>query len=217
MSARSRWAVVAVAALAFVLVPFALVGEPLEAWMTALVDGLHHPAALSAAVAGLLLVDVFLPVPSSVVATAAGAALGWVPGALAVWVGLTAGHALGYAAGRSGGAPGLSRFLGEDEVARARAWLDRHGRLGLALTRPVPVLSEATVLLAGALRASPARTVGTCALANIGVAVVYAGAGALSAQSGLFGLAVAAALGLPALAMAAAGLLSRSHPARSPR
>ncbi|MFT4621708.1 MAG: putative membrane protein YdjX (TVP38/TMEM64 family) [Myxococcota bacterium] len=207
--AAVRWALVGGAVLAFVLVPFALVGEPLEAWMTDLLHQARQPSAVFASVVGLLVVDVFVPVPSSMVATVGGYELGWLGGTLAAWLGLTAGHAVGYATGRALGAGGLTRFVGPDEVIRARTWLDLNGLVGLALTRPVPVLSEATVLLAGALRADPVRIIGVCVLADLGVAAVYAGAGALSADTGVFALAVGSSVVLPAVAAAAAAALSR--------
>ncbi len=81
----------------------------------------------------------------------------------------------------------------------------RPGTAALVATRPVPILSEAAVVLAGAARAPLARTAAACGLANVGLAAVYAGLG--SAAHGAFALplGLAGALGVPALALAASG------------
>lgn len=198
------------ALLALILIPFALFGPALDAavtpWLRAAPSG-----AFALGSAALLAADFVLPVPSSVVATAAGARLGFELGALVVFGGLQLGCACAWAVGRWMGRAAIDRLVGEPEQRRARAWLGGPGGLAaLAASRAVPVLSEATTLLAGSVRVPFARFFAVTAAANAGLGLAYAGLGALSSQTGSFALALLGAVGLPALAILA---LSRRAPA----
>ena len=138
------------------------------------VQGAKEWAVFSAVVA-LLALDVLLPVPSSVLSLFSGAALGFTVGALAIWTGMTLGCVLG---GMIGG--GLLRPLGlalsEGQVPPGKGV--GYGWLGLVLCRPVPVLAEASVLLASANGMPLGRLVALTALANLPVALLYAWFGA---------------------------------------
>ena len=195
-----RWAVVAALVLCFILVPFALFEEQITAWAGAV---LSRPPTLPLAlfVGGLLASDVLLPVPSSLVGTAAGALFGWALGAAVAWVGMTLGCVIGWALGRSAGRAGLRRFLGEKEIGRAEALADRFGAAALVVSRPVPVLAEASVLFAGACGVSLGSMLLTTALSNAGISLAYAVLGAVAGGSCSFLAVFAAAVVVPALAM----------------
>jgi 3-dehydroquinate synthase len=148
--------------------------------------------ALTAAVGvGLLIVDVLLPVPSSVIMVGHGFVFGWPLGAALSLLGSVAGAAVAFWIGRRGG-PLLHRLIGPDEQARADALLARWGVLAIILTRPIPMFAETVALLAGA---SPMRwrtlLVGSLA-GNLPPALLYAIAGstATAATSGfaIFGI-----------------------------
>jgi membrane protein DedA with SNARE-associated domain len=127
------------------LVPFAIV-TVLGGWGHApdLPGGLVPVAVV---VIGLLAADVVLPVPSSAVLVAAGAALGPITGAIAGIIGVVAGATVGYALGaRFGPQPG-----GPD-AERARLLFERWGPAALVITRPVPLLAESTAVVAGSTR-----------------------------------------------------------------
>lgn len=81
----------------------------------------------------------------------------------------------------------------------------------LALCRPVPVLAEASVILAGAAPMRAGAVLGATTLANLGVSSIYAGVGATTSGVGTFLLAVGAALALPRVTLLVAG---RFNPAR---
>lgn len=98
---------------------------------------------------GLLVVDVVLPVPSSLVMIAHGVAFGAVVGASLSLVGSVGASLVGFAVGRRGGAL-LDRVVSPHERARADRLLSRWGVLAVVVTRPVPLLAETTVILAGA-------------------------------------------------------------------
>lgn len=206
---RVRWLLVVGAVLAFVLVPFALVGTTAdaaaEAWVRSLAE---RPWATAVGVAALLAADVVAPVPSSVVATLAGAALGVLGGALAAWLGLMAGCGIGYALGR-GAAP---RWLSDAEVARLETAWARWGDAAVVVARAVPVLAEASVVFAGMSAMPPRRFWALTALANAGVAVVYAAVGAWALDGPSFLVAVGVSMALPGVAMLLArGLGRASH------
>ena len=73
------------------------------------------------------------------------------------------------------------------------------------MLRPVPVLAEASCLFAGASRMAWGRFAMLASLANLGISLAYAAAGASAASKESFLLAFAASIALPAIAM----LLSR--------
>lgn len=198
----------ALAILALVLVPFAVAGERLEAMALGAMDGAQGQVALASVVVASLAADVVLPVPSSLVATAAGAMLGWLPGALAATLGMLAGGLVGHRLG----AVARGRLAARLVPAADMAWLEgvvaRHGALAVAALRPIPVLAEASVIVAGAAGMPMRRFLPACLLSSLGVALAHAGAGAWAV--GLPGfLAVLAAMALPGLAWAAAKSLRR--------
>src|SRR4051794_8136916 len=93
--AALRWLLVGFSMIALVVVPF-LLFEDSVLKLTGLLMNTQHRWALASLVVGLLAADVFLPIPSSLVATGAGALLGYTLGFSAIWIGLTLGCVLGY-------------------------------------------------------------------------------------------------------------------------
>ena len=137
------------------------------------------PAALLGV--GLLLADVFLPVPSSLIMVLHGALFGLALGTALSLAGSVGAALVAFAIGRRGG-PLLGRLVSADERARADRLLERWGPLAIVITRPLPLLAETTAVLAGASpmpwrRAALAALVGT-----LPVALLYAAVGALAAS-----------------------------------
>jgi uncharacterized membrane protein YdjX (TVP38/TMEM64 family) len=199
-----RWAILWALLIGLVLLPFFL----FEAQFNALAADMVRSSASRWLVAGgivaLLSLDVFLPVPSSIVSTAAGVLLGFWWGAAVVWVGMMGGCLIGYAFGsRGSGAAG--RLVGTESLARASDLMTRYGDLTLVLCRPVPVLAEASVVFAGLVRSPFPRFARLTAYSNLGIALGYTAFGAFSMQIDSFLVAFVGALLLPGLAM----LLSR--------
>ncbi len=198
-----RWiwklGVLSVLLIAMVIVPFVLVGDELEAYTRSFVQGTSSAPLVAIVGIILLVADVLLPIPSSVVSSALGVLLGFPLGILAAAVGLTLGCAVGYGLGRWLGHDYARREMGEEDFSRLEGSINRYGLVVLALCRPVPVLAEASVVAAGVLgmRVWPVMLV--TGFANIGVALVYVGLG--SAADGLTGIALAfaAAIVIPGL------------------
>ncbi len=193
-----KWILPAALVLALILVPFAFYGDAIEAWTRGFIDGARvEPVATALVLGGLLACDIVLPVPSSIVSTACGMLLGFLPGMLVSFAGMTISSLAGYAIGRWGGRRLLGRLLGEDEVARFDNWSRRFGDWAVVACRPVPVLAEASVLMAGAARMQVGRFVVMVSLSNLAVSAVYAVAGALSARINSFLIAFVLSIAVP--------------------
>ncbi len=162
------------AVLLILIVPFVFFGEPLESRMRQWVAGDLSAATMAGLVVTLLAVDIFLPVPSSVVSTVAGRVLGVVGGTLASWLGLTLGALIAFALARTLGRRVALRFCKEEDFARTDQLSRRYGPAILVLARPVPVLAEATVLFFGTTTLPWQRFLVPVALSNLGIAAVYA-------------------------------------------
>ncbi|HKO58160.1 MAG TPA: VTT domain-containing protein [Thermoanaerobaculia bacterium] len=128
---------------------------------------------------GLLVADVVLPVPSSVIMIAHGALFGLWIGALLSLVGSVGASLTGFAIGRAG-RDAVRRFVSDAEYDRAAAILDKWGIFALIATRPVPILAETVAILAGA---SPTGWLQMTIASVVGIlpaALAYAAAGAMS-------------------------------------
>ncbi|HEY7497831.1 MAG TPA: VTT domain-containing protein [Vicinamibacterales bacterium] len=200
-----RWAVIWIVLIALVLVPFFLFETQFTAFAERMTRGDTALWLAAASIFGLLALDVFLPVPSSIVSTAAGVLLGFSAGAAVVWLGMTSACLLGYALGaRASGA--ARRFVGEEGLRRADGLARRYGDWTLVMCRPVPVLAEASVIFAGLVGAPFGRFFWICALSNLGIALGYAAFGAFSMSLNSFLVAFLGALVVPGAAMLIARL-----------
>lgn len=170
------------AAMAAMLVTFAVV-EALG------VESLSDPRPLldaggvlaAGAGVGLLVADVFLPVPSSGVMVAHGALFGILVGAALSLVGSVGAFSLGFALGRRGERT-MERLVAEEERSRANRLLRRWGVLAIVVTRPVPILAETTAFVAGASPLGWRTCVVAALVGSLPAAVLYAVAGAMAAS-----------------------------------
>ncbi len=206
MSRTAGWALFALVLLALILLPFFGFEGQMNAWSETLLRG-HRPWWIAGPAVSLLLAsDLFLPVPSSLVGAASGVLLGFAGGTLAAWIGMMAGCLAGYWVGANAGRAAVTRLLGPRELDRVSAAAARFGAWMIVLFRPVPVLAEASVVFAGAVRMPFRRFAALSALSNLGVSAAYAAVGAWSATTASFLLAFAGAVLFPGAAM----LLSRT-------
>ena len=129
--------------------------------------------------AGLLVLDVLLPIPSSVIMIAHGAILGMVPGFLVSLVASTTGAMLGWWIGRQG-SDRLAARMTQMERDRAASWLDRHGLWAVVLSRMLPILSETVAVLSGVSGMRWQAVLVASVLGSIPPSLVYAVAGAVS-------------------------------------
>ncbi len=202
------WIFLAAVLLAIILVPFFLFEDGMNTWIARRLQAGTPPVITVAMIVCLLALDVFLPVPSSIVSTAAGALLGFTAGMTASTTGMTLGCVLGYLCGRRFGLPIVLRFVGERDLNELSAQFCRGAEWALATARPVPVLAEASALVAGLFAVPFWKYMVITSLANAGISAVYCAVGANALNSGSFLYAFLGAIALPGVAM----LLSRILP-----
>ena len=191
-------AAVALVALAVPLVPFLIWGTRLDRLVAAWLDPPPPLPVLAALEIGVLAADILLPVPSSMVTTLGGAALGILPGTLCGWLGMTLGALAGYWAGRWGG-----RRLDDESLQDPRGL----GATLVVLTRPIPLVAEAAALMAGATRMPLRRFLVAAGLGNLAVAAAWSVAGRLGHSGDVLQWVLVVSLALP---VAIAGMLSRA-------
>jgi uncharacterized membrane protein YdjX (TVP38/TMEM64 family) len=143
---------------------------------------MKHGGVLAASLGvGLLIADVVLPVPSSLVMVAHGALFGVVIGTLLSLVGSVGAALFGFAIGRRGGKV-LERLVTPAERARADYLLARWGALAIIVTRPVPLLAETVAIMAGASRMSWSSVTCASLAGSLPPALIYALTGAAVAN-----------------------------------
>jgi uncharacterized membrane protein YdjX (TVP38/TMEM64 family) len=195
-----RWALLWGLLIGLVLLPFVFFEAPFNALAVRITQSGTSRAVAAGSIFALLALDVFLPVPSSIVATGAGVILGFAEGTAIVWGGMMAGCLIGYGTGI--GAAATARWIvGQDNLVRAEALMRRYGELALVLCRPVPVLAEASVVFAGIVRTPFVRFAALTAISNLGIALGYAAFGAFSMRLDSFLVAFLGALLLPGIAL----------------
>jgi uncharacterized membrane protein YdjX (TVP38/TMEM64 family) len=208
-----RWSLLAGLVFAIILVPFFLFGHQLETWTESFVSSATgYPGWIAVVLGSLLAVDILLPLPSSLISTAAGFLLGLVRGLLTSWIGMTASCIIGFWLGKRYGCSVACKIVGEKELERLEALSRRVGSWVIVISRPVPVLAEAAVLFAGISGIPIGRFLLLTISSNLGISAVYAAVGALSANANSFLLAFAGSILIPFVAM----LLSKMYQDRRP-
>jgi len=197
-----RWVLLIGLMFALIIIPFLIWEKQFEALGTWLAEGHLSGWTSASIIASLLALDVFLPVPSSIVSTGAGVLLGFWRGAAVIWIGMTVGCVMGYVFGVKAAAA-ARKLVGADGLVRAGAIMDRHGSWALVVCRPIPVLAESSVVFAGLVRTPVRPFFWMTTLSNLGIALAYAAVGAYSMEAQSFLLTFFAALALPGLAMLA--------------
>ena len=140
----------------------------------------------------LLVADVVLPVPSSLIMIAHGALFGVAFGTLLSLVGSSGATLVAFAIGRRGG-PLLARLVPvEEQVQSDRVdhrqpvlddrLLTRWGMLAIIVTRPVPLLAETTAVVVGTSRLGWSRATLAALAGSLPAALLYALTGAVAAR-----------------------------------
>jgi uncharacterized membrane protein YdjX (TVP38/TMEM64 family) len=182
------------------IVPFLGFGDALEATIAGWLDPPPSAAVIGMLTVAILASDILLPIPSSLVSTIAGAQLGVVIATLASWLGLTIGAVLGFSLAKTWGRSLARRFSSADDLDRMDQLGRHYGAWVLILTRALPVLAEAAVLLMGTTGLAWRQFLPAVMLSNLGIALVYSEMGHLAKDQGELPLALAASIALPLLA-----------------
>lgn len=206
-----RLLVLVVVVLLLPIVPFVLWGDQLEPWFEAKIQQEAPLSTVATVGIGALVADILLPVPSSVVGTVIGMKAPWVIAVAIIWIGQTLGALVGYFLARGLGRPLLNRFCSEEDLA-CLEWLSaHHGSKTLLLTRALPVLAEASVLLFGMLRYPLRRFSIVVGFANLLLAMVYATLGHFGQQNHAQLFAIVASIVIPVIATGVARWLIPSR------
>lgn len=145
-----------------------------------------HPGWLMAGVVALLLLDLFIAVPTMATILLAGWLLGpWLGGATA-GLGLMLLGTTGYAIGRIAGRPVLKRLLRDEaRLAGIETAFARNDLLTLAVCQAMPILPEVSAVMAGVARMHPLRFALGYGIGVIPFAFVVASGGAASSPDDL--------------------------------
>ena len=180
--------------------PLLLLGLSFEDRVNALLHGGDFsPAGRFALVVGVLSGDILLPIPSSAVSTWAGATMGLAMATLACSLGTTLGSVIGFALARAFGLRFASWRAGQD-LDRAEDLSQRLGPPALLVTRALPILAEATVLLVGVGGLSWRRFLPPVIAGNVLVSLAYAACGRYFAGRDELPLVIIASGTVPLLA-----------------
>jgi len=137
------------------LIPFLLWGENIEAFLSqdALVNELQSNsrwAWLAALI--LLLLDLFLPIPATVVITALGIVYGPLIGGLIGTIGTFSAGALGYGLCQMLGQQAAVLFVGKNELQKGEQLFANKGGWLIVLSRWLPIFPEVIACMAGLMR-----------------------------------------------------------------
>tara|TARA_R110002020_G_scaffold206765_2_gene412153 strand:- start:143 stop:826 length:684 start_codon:yes stop_codon:yes gene_type:complete len=214
ISRRSLRKIVFIVIVIFLIpiLPFLFLGDTFEASFLTALKATSETGNAGLVLFSLLALDIFLPVPSSGVLTFAGSQLGFLSTVLWATLGLSLGCTVGYELSRGIGLWLLKRFTSPVDRDVVDAFIKRWGGLALVITRPLPVLAEATVLIAGCGKLRRRIYYVLMSVSNLIICVAYAAIGAWFGQNEYFGSIILASLFLP---LAATLLLKRIiHQAR---
>jgi uncharacterized membrane protein YdjX (TVP38/TMEM64 family) len=130
---------------------------------------------------GLLVADVLLPIPSSLIMVAHGALFGVLGGTVLSLIGSVGASMFGFCIGRRGGTL-LRRVTTQEERARADSFLKRWGTMAVCLSRPMPLLAETIAIMAGTSGLSWGRMIVASLAGSLPPALLYALTGAAVAD-----------------------------------
>ncbi len=117
--------------------------EGLAAWLAA------RPVTGAVSACGLLISDLLLPVPGTVVMSALGWVYGVGLGGVVGTVGSVLSGLAGYGVGRWMGRSRVRILIGERDLRRAHRWFEKGGGWLVCLSRGFPLLPEAVACTAG--------------------------------------------------------------------
>lgn len=211
---RRIWIIITVL-LASIVVPFLIWGETFEALLSSsamrslLVR--HHAIGWLIGIV-LLVADLFLPIPSTIVMSALGWLYGPLKGGLAASCGLFFSAQLAYQLSYRFGRRIALRLADEESLGAASRWFARSGGACVAVSRCLPVLSEAIACLAGLSRFPQREFLTSSLLGTLPAGFIFAWIGQLGHEDS--GIATALSAVVPTLLWFAYRRITRTPPSR---
>ena len=205
---RLIWLMIGIAAL--FLISWGLFGESLEAaWNVGTLTEHFEQAKSWAWLLGvlLLLADLLLPIPGTIVISALGAVYGFWIGGLIATIGSMLAGILGYGVGRFFDEKFAKRWLGEKDFERGKRLFDKSGAWVVAVSRALPILPEVLACMAGLLRMPFGKFVIALACGSIPMGFLFAWIGDIGRDQPAWGFAFS--IGVPAVLWGLAALMRR--------
>lgn len=192
------------------LLSWGLFGESLEAaWNVDKLTEHFEQAKSWAWLLGilLLLADLLLPIPGTIVMSALGAVYGfWIGGLLSAIGSMLAGM-LGYGVGRFFDEKFAKRWLGEKDFEKGRSLFEKSGAWVVAISRALPILPEVLACMAGLLRMPFGTFVIALACGSVPMGFLFAWIGTVGREQPAWGLAFS--LGVPAVLWGVAAVMRK--------
>ena len=190
--------------LAFVVViPFAIWGELLTVGLgiDGVVEWLRSMDWAAATGVGLIISDIFLPIPSTAVMAALGVLYGPFIGGLLSAAGSILAGSIGYWLCRALGPRTAEWLAGREGILEARRLFRRWGFWLIAVSRWLPILPETIAMMSGLIRVRFPRFLAALSCGAVPHGFVFATAGHLGREAPLFVVVICAVapLGLVAL------------------
>jgi len=126
-----------------------------------------------------LLSDIILPIPSSLIMILNGKVLGFMGGSILSLLSGFCSSSLGYFLGHKS-VKYLNRFFSEREIENANSFFIKYGKLSVALSRGIPIISESLAVLSGTTALSYSTFALYSLVGHLVVSVVYAWVGAFT-------------------------------------
>lgn len=156
--------------------------DMIEVWLEVVRN--ISPVYVSLLVIGLLIVDLFLSVPTLALTMLAGFFLGHMAGAASALAGLLLAGMAGYGFGQLFGERMLNRLIGDlDQRSAAKEAFERNGFVMILLARAIPMFPEVTACMAGMMRMSFAKFVLALSLGSVPYVLIASYAGSISTVS----------------------------------
>lgn len=182
----ARLALIVTAMVVLILVPYFLWHERMDAYFAseafAAWVASARPYAWAVAV-GLLVGDLFLPVPASAVVAAAGLIYGTFWGGVIGAAGSFLAGVVAYALARLAGRKAGRLLASEEELAEMRRFFDTWGVGGIIASRALPVVPEVLTFLAGLAAMRLRRFLAALAVGALPMGFLLAWAGSAAGGS----------------------------------
>jgi uncharacterized membrane protein YdjX (TVP38/TMEM64 family) len=142
---------------------------------------INKPALFVICSFAVLISDIILPVPSSIVMFTNGYVLGWFYGALLSIASLMISSFIGYYLGKF-----TSRGLKTKSDQRADQILEKYGTLAILMSRGIPILSESICIVCGYNRMPLKRYLTYNLIGFIPLSLLYAFCGSMGYEKNVF-------------------------------
>lgn len=194
-----RLVALAAALLLLMLMPFLLWADTLARVAPLWLQSQQSLWLLAVAGIALLVADIALPVPSSIVAIALCWMLGPLWGGVSVAIGCLLAFVAGYCIGRLVPEPRLRQWVGPQLWDTARDSARQRAMWWIVIARPLPLLAELTAVLAGIWRVPLLSALANAAAASAVVGALYGASVWLGREQPALVLTVVVLLALPSL------------------